>query len=161
MEEHCDEAISGTNVDFDVIDLTKSNKYKDFGQGFYLTDIRSQAEELAAKKSRLFGGYPVIQEYEFDESLLSVAELKVLKVDKPSTEWAEFIFKNRSRDNNFTHDYDIVIGPIANDGVAYLLGCYEEGTLTIEELSDKLDYKKLNSQYFFGTNKSLKYLKRL
>ena len=151
----------GTNVDFDVIDLTKSNKYKDFGQGFYLTDIRSQAEELAAKKSRLFGGYPVIQEYEFDESLLSGAELKVLKFDKPSTEWAEFIFKNRSRDNNFTHDYDIVIGPIANDGVAYLLGRYEEGTLTIEELSDKLDYKKLNSQYFFGTDKSLKYLKRL
>ena len=151
----------GTNVDFDVIDLTKSNKYKDFGQGFYLTDIHSQAEELAAKKSRLFGGYPVIQEYEFDESLLSGAELKVLKFDKPSTEWAEFIFKNRNRDNNFTHDYDIVIGPIANDGVAYLLGRYEEGTLTIEELSDKLDYKKLNSQYFFGTNKSLKYLKRL
>ena len=151
----------GTNVDFDVIDLTKSNKYKDFGQGFYLTDIRSQAEELAAKKSRLFGGYPVIQEYEFDESLLSGAELKVLKFDKPSTEWAEFIFKNRNRDNDFTHDYDIVIGPIANDGVAYLLGRYEEGTLTIEELSDKLDYKKLNSQYFFGTNKSLKYLKRL
>ena len=151
----------GTNVDFDVIDLTKSNKYKDFGQGFYLTDIRSQAEELAAKKSRLFGGYPIIQEYEFDESLLSGAELKVLKFDKPSTEWAEFIFKNRNRDHNFTHDYDIVIGPIANDGVAYLLGRYEEGTLTIEELSDKLDYKKLNSQYFFGTNKSLKYLKRL
>ena len=151
----------GTNVDFDVIDLTKSNKYKDFGQGFYLTDIRSQAEELAAKKSRLFGGYPVIQEYEFDESLLSGAELKVLKFDKPSTEWAEFIFKNRNRDYNFTHDYDIVIGPIANDGVAYLLGRYEEGTLTIEELSDKLDYKKLNSQYFFGTDKSLKYLKRL
>ena len=151
----------GTNVDFDVIDLTKSNKYKDFGQGFYLTDLRSQAEELAAKKSRLFGGYPVIQEYEFDESLLSGAELKVLKFDKPSTEWAEFIFKNRNRDNNFTHDYDIVIGPIANDGVAYLLGRYEEGTLTIDELSDKLDYKKLNSQHFFGTNKSLKYLKRL
>ena len=151
----------GTNVDFDDIDLTMSNKYKDFGQGFYLTDIRSQAEELAAKKSRLFGGYPVIQEYEFDESLLSGTDLKVLKFDKPSTEWAEFIFKNRNRDNNFTHDFDIVIGPIANDGVAYLLGRYEEGTLTIEELGDKLDFKKLNSQYFFGTNKSLKYLKRL
>lgn len=151
----------GTNVDFDDIDLTMSNKYKDFGQGFYLTDIRSQAEELAAKKSRLFGGYPVIQEYEFDESLPSGTDLKVLKFDKPSTEWAEFIFKNRNRDYNFTHDFDIVIGPIANDGVAYLLGRYEEGTLTIEELSDKLDYKKLNSQYFFGTDKSLKYIKRL
>lgn len=83
----------------------------------------------------------------------------MLKFDKPSAEWAEFIFKNRNRDNNFTHDFDIVIGPIANDGVAYLLGRYEEGTLTIEELSDKLEYKKLNSQYFFGTDESLKYLK--
>lgn len=151
----------GTNTDFSVIDLTKSNKYKDFGQGFYLTDIRSQAEELAAKKSRLFGGYPIIQEYEFDESILARKELKVLKFDAPTTEWAEFIFKNRNRDANFKHDYDIVTGPIADDGVAYLLGRYEEGTLTIEELSKKLDYKKLNSQYFFGTEKSLKYLKRL
>lgn len=78
-------------------------------------------------------------------------DLNVLRYDELSAEWAEFIFKNRNRDNHFTHDYDIVIGPIANDGVAYLLGRYEEGTLTIEVLSDKLDYKKLNSQYFFGT----------
>ena len=39
----------GTNIDFATIDLAKSNKFKDFGQGFYLTDIRSQAEELASK----------------------------------------------------------------------------------------------------------------
>ena len=126
-----------------------------------MTDIRSQAEELAAKKSRLFGGYPVIQEYEFDESILRNNDLKILKFDKPTTEWAEFIFKNRNRDTYFKHDYDIVIGPIADDGVAYLLGRYDEGTLTIEELSKKLDYKKLNSQYFFGTDKSLKHLIRL
>ena len=151
----------GTNIDFDVIDLTKSNKHKDFGQGFYLTNIRSQAEELSIKKSRLFGGYPVIQEYTFDESILNSNELKVLQFDSPTTEWAEFIFKNRNRDINFKHDYDIVIGPIANDGVAYLLGRYEEGTLSIEELTKKLDYKKLNSQYFFGTEQSIKYLKRL
>ena len=54
-----------------------------------------------------------------------------------------------------------VIGPIANDGVAYLLGRYEEGTLTIDELSKELDYKKLNNQYFFGTEKAIKYLKRI
>lgn len=47
----------GTNVDFESINLEKSHKYKDFGQGFYLTDIRSQAEQLAAKKAKLFGGY--------------------------------------------------------------------------------------------------------
>lgn len=69
----------GTNVDFETIDLRKSNKYKDFGQGFYLTDIRSQAEELAAKKSRLFGGYPIIQEYEFDEALRVVYNSRVYR----------------------------------------------------------------------------------
>ena len=151
----------GTNIDFNVINLDKSNKYKDFGKGFYLTDIRSQAEELAAKKSRLFGGYPVIQEYEFDENMLQAGDLQVLTFSSPSPLWADFIFKNRNRHIQFSHDYDIVIGPIADDGVAYLLGRYEEGTLTIDELSKELDYKKLNNQYFFGTEKAIKYLKRI
>lgn len=151
----------GTNIDFNLIDLSKSNKFKDFGQGFYLTDIRSQAEELATKKSRIFGGCPVVQEYEFDESILNETDLKILKFDTPTTEWAEFIYKNRNREACFRHDYDIVIGPIADDGVAYLLGRYEEGTLSIKELSKKLNYKKLNRQYFFGTDKSLKHLKRI
>lgn len=35
---------------------------KDFGKGFYLTNIRRQAEELACKKERLFGGTPIVQE---------------------------------------------------------------------------------------------------
>lgn len=151
----------GTNVDFSVIDLSKSKQFKDFGQGFYLTDIRKQAEELAAKKARLFGGFPIIQEYEFDESILNGSRLKVLGFDAPTQEWAEFIFKNRNKTLNFHHSYDIVLGPIANDGVAYLLGRFEEGTLTIEELSQQLTYKDLNSQYFFGTEEALKYLKRL
>lgn len=151
----------GTNVDFEKIDLKKSLKYKDFGQGFYLTDIRSQAEQLAAKKSRIFGGFPIIQEYEFNEELLTSGELKVLRFDTPCKEWAEFIFKNRNRDLHFSHDYDIVIGPIANDGVAYLLGRYAEGTLTIDELSRELTFKDLNSQFFFGSERSLKFLKRL
>lgn len=151
----------GTNINFDVIDLTKSNRYKDFGQGFYLTDIRSQAEDLSIKKSKLFGGSPIVQEYYFDESILSIGDLQILKFEFPTIEWAEFIFKNRNREMNFSHDYDIVIGPIANDGVAYLLGRYEEGTLSIDELSRELVYKKLNNQYFFGTEKSINYLKKL
>lgn len=151
----------GTNCNFELIDLTKSNKFKDFGQGFYLTDIRSQAEELATKKSRLFGGHPVVQEYNFDESQLTSTSLNILKFDSPCSEWAEFVYKNRNREIKFSHNYDIVIGPIANDGVAYLLSRYEEGTLTIDELSNRLDYKKLNNQYFFGTERALKYLKRI
>lgn len=85
----------------------------------------------------------------------------ILSFDCPSKEWAEFIFKNRNRNFAFSHDYDIVIGPIANDGVAYLLGRYEEGTLSIEDLSKELTYKKLNKQFYFGTDKALGYLHRL
>mgnify|MGYP003548817740 FL=1 len=151
----------GTNVDFKEIDISKSNKYKDFGQGFYLTDIRMQAEQLAVKKAKLFGGYPIIQEYEFDESLLNASDLNVLRFERPCKEWAEFVFNNRNKVVNFSHDYDIVTGPIANDGVAYLLGRYEEGTLTIDDLAKELTFKELNNQLFFGTEKAIKHLRRL
>lgn len=151
----------GTNMDFDVIDISKSSPYKVFGSGFYLTDIRQQAEEMAEKKTSLFMGLPVVQAYEFDEKWLNSPELNVLMFLSASRDWAEFIFKNRSRNARFQHDFDIVYGPIANDGVAYLLGRFEEGTLTIDELAKELEYRKLNNQYFFGTEKAIKLLRRL
>ncbi|MBR6494356.1 MAG: DUF3990 domain-containing protein, partial [Prevotella sp.] len=100
----------GTNVEFDEIDLSQSNKYKDFGRGFYVTDIRSQALELAQKRAVRDGGYPVLQEYEFDENYLTDPNLKVLRFDGPTKDWADFIYKNRSRKMSFNHDYDIVFG---------------------------------------------------
>ena len=151
----------GTNTDFIKIDFAKSSPYKDFGKGFYLTDIKSQAERLAMKKAQLFRGVPTVQMYEFDEQSLKSPNLKVLVFEAPSREWAEFVFKNRNRELNFHHDYDIVYGPIANDGVAYLLGRYEEGTMSLEELADQLKYSDLNNQYFFGTDNAIKLLKRL
>ena len=151
----------GTNVDFRQIDIAKSKAFKDFGQGFYLTDIRKQAEDWAKKKSELLGGEPILQEYDFEEAVMASTELNVLVFETPTEEWATFIHKNRSRKAHFHHDYDIVVGPIADDGVAYLIGRYDEGTLTISELVRELEYKKLNRQYFFGTERAIKLLKRL
>lgn len=37
----------GTNIDFSRILLSKCKPNKDFGCGFYLTNIRSQAQEMA------------------------------------------------------------------------------------------------------------------
>ena len=59
----------------------------------------------------------------------------------------------------FTHPFDIVIGPVANDGVAYQLERYNEGVIDIETLARELAYRKLNRQYFFGTNKAIAQLK--
>lgn len=70
----------GTNIDFENIDLNKSNRFKDFGQGFYLTDIKQQAIELAQKRALRDGGTPIVQEYEFDESLLSAQLLRIKRL---------------------------------------------------------------------------------
>lgn len=152
----------GTNVDFQEIDIRKSNPYKDFGRGFYLTDIFSQAQNMAVKKARILGGEPIIQKYYFDETYLSDPSLNVLSFEKPDKEWAEFIYRNRTRSiPAFSHNYDIVTGPIADDGVAYLLSRYEEGSYTLEELAKELEYKKLNRQFFFGSSRSIKLLNRI
>ena len=93
--------------------------------------------------------------------MLADDELIVLIFETPSKEWAEFVYNIRSRYKNYKHNYDIVVGAIADDGVAYLLSRYEEGTFTLEELAKELQYKKLNRQYFFGTIKAVNLLKRL
>lgn len=152
----------GTNTEFNEIDVRKSNPYKDFGQGFYLTGIEEQARNLANKKARIFGGTPTVMKFMFDENLLTeTSDINVLRFTSPNIDRAGFIYKNRNRQSAFRHDYDIVIGPIADDGVAYLLGRYEEGTITLEELAKELEYKQLNSQYFFGTNRAIKLLHRI
>lgn len=100
---------------------------------------------MGRKKALIFGGSPIMQEYEFDEEHLHDGMLNVLSFAKPDKEWAEFIFLNRNkRVKGNKHNFDIVCGPIANDGVAYLLGRYDEGSLTIEELARMLEFKHLN-----------------
>ena len=151
----------GSYKDFQAINLKLCHPYKDFGQGFYLTDIREQAEKMADKKARLYNGVPVVLQYEFNEAILKSDILKVKMFPSPNREWAEFIYKNRSRTEHFRHDFDVVTGPIANDGVAYLLDRYEEGSISLDELAKELEFRELNNQYYFGTERALNFLKRL
>ena len=87
--------------------------------------------------------------------------MRLLRFEKVCVEWAEFIYKNRSSSAKFTHNYDIVVGPIADDGVAYLLNMYEDGLRTLEELAKELEYKDLNSQYCFLTEEAVSLLRRV
>lgn len=153
----------GSNVAIAAIDLSKSLVDKDFGKGFYLTDIESQAVAMAQRRVRIMGyGEPVVTVFEFDDSCLHNSDLNI-KVfpDEVSAEWAEFVNANRNvSQTGFTHPYDIVIGPVADDGVAYQLERYNEGVIDIETLAGELAYRKLNRQYFFGTDKAIAQLKR-
>lgn len=64
-------------------------------------------------------------------------------------------------DNNIIHNYDIIIGPIADDGVALQIGLFKDGYINLATLAETLKYRKLNNQYYFGTPKAIKLLKRL
>ena len=152
----------GTNKDFDRIDLLKSKPNKDFGRGFYLSADYGQALNMAqVKVEQLETGYPVVQSYLVEDDALDA--LHVLRFDGYSEEWAKFILLNR---NNPTgkpvHDYDVVIGPIANDRIGVQLWRYENHSIDLPTLVHNLQYMKgVTIQYFFGTERAIKLLKRI
>ena len=154
----------GSNVNIEVPNLSKSKPYKDFGQGFYLSADKNQALRMAEQKTlQLLIGEPIVSEFEFDETLLKSNELKVKIFEDYSVEWANFILQNRDVHNQHPiHEYDIVYGPIADDGVTFQLRRYQAGTISIDELVKELQYAKgITFQYFFGTTLALEKLKRL
>lgn len=152
----------GSNVSIEKIDLTRSHPDKDFGKGYYLTDIRTQAEAMSIRRVRIAGeGEPTLTVYCFDESQLHSPELRVKVFDEPTEEWALFVLSNREASlTGYTHDYDIVIGPIADDGVAFQLDRYTRHMITLATLVEELTYRKLNRQYYFGTERALQTLIR-
>ena len=152
----------GTNVDFEEIQLSKCRPNKDFGQGFYLTDIFAQAQDMAERRFAFESiGAPIVLQYEFDEGSLLGKELIVRRFEGVSTEWADFILQNRMSKGKHVHDYDIVIGPVADDGVVLQLNLYIQRLITMDMLVRELTYHKLNNQYYFGTERAIKYLHRL
>jgi len=152
----------GTNVVFDEIDITKSKPNKDFGQGFYLSREYTQAMDMAKiKVEQLESGVPTVITFEADET--KMLSLKVLRFDDYSEEWAKFILLNRNNASRQpAHDYDIVIGPIANDRVGVQLWKYENQSIDLPTLVHNLrNMKGITFQFFFGTERAIKILKRL
>ena len=67
----------GTNTYINEIDFNKCNPNKDFGQGFYLTDIKEQALLMAKRRAKIEKqGHPIIMEYEFDENGQPIGETR-------------------------------------------------------------------------------------
>lgn len=156
----------GSNVDIQKIELSKCRPNKDFGKGFYLTSIKEQAECMALRVSKMYGGTPFVNIYSFNEKVLFGGNLNVRIFEKPSEEWAKFVITNRNYkrietvegDNNFDSRYDIVCGPIANDDLALLFRQFSDGLISVETLVNEMEFKKLTDQYSFHTEKALSYL---
>lgn len=152
----------GTNGDINEVDLIKGTRFKDFGQGFYVTPDLETAQRMARKKTKLFGGEPTVLVYEFQDELAEETGLKMKSFPQKATpEWIRFIAQNRDKKQSHpTHDYDIVAGPIADDGVVVQLTNFQNKILTPEDAARRLQDRYLDQQIYFGTTKALKLLKK-
>lgn len=134
--------------------ILQPNRRLDYGKGFYTTTSERQSQEWVARRigeKKATHGY--VNVYEFDERML--AELKCLILSEPTNEWIDFVMKNRL-DRGFTHDYDIVYGPVADDSVYTQFTLYEGGIISMTTLIQELKTYKLVDQYLFHTEESLR-----
>lgn len=154
----------GSNMVIETPDLSKSKPFKDFGKGFYLSANEEQAQRMAEQRTTIAQfGEPIVTKFFFDEKLMVSNDIKVLIFSDYCEEWAEFVLKNRDINQpQPIHNYDLVYGPIADDGVTFQLRRYKAGAISLKELVDELRFAKgVTYQYFFGTDLALSKLKKL
>jgi hypothetical protein len=137
---------------------TINSRTKDFGTGFYVTTDLEQARHWAKiKRTRNQNNNGFVSIYETEENLLRQKELNRLVFKSANRKWLEFVMKNR-QDVTFSHQYDIVAGPVANDRVYTTLSLFENKILNITETLNRLKTYKLSDQILFHTDKSLQKL---
>ena len=161
----------GTIYEFDRIDVTKGKSNKDFGRGFYASrDIR-HAERLATRNKlieeerfALRGATKSVTTwlYTYDFDLGNLAMLKVKEFAAADREWMRFIVLNReSKSKVQEHEYDIVIGPTANDNtraaIQTVMPLAKGQVMTdkaIDVLISLIEPDNLPMQFFIGTQRA-------
>ena len=145
---------------FEVVEspeIRQPNRSLDYGSGFYTTTSYEQAKKLVERRMKDKGmavGY--VNVYELND--IALENMKVLSFEKPTVEWVNFVMKNRT-ERGFSHDYDIVYGPVADDSVYTQFTLYEGGIISMTTLIQELKTYKLVDQFLFHTEKSLTAIK--
>ena len=80
----------GTDRTINKIDFDMSRLRTDFGRGFYLSDKLGNARDWAVDKSGTWG-IPTVMRYVIDNRIFSAAEVNLLRFDKPTLEWLNFV----------------------------------------------------------------------
>jgi hypothetical protein len=134
-------------------EIRKPNRSLDYGSGFYTTTSFDQAKRLVERRMKDKGvavGY--VNVYELDDEAISRLETLIFK--KANEEWVNFVMRNRT-ERDFTHNYDIVYGPVADDSVYTQFTLFEGGIISMGTLIQELKTYKLVDQYLFHTEKAL------
>jgi len=149
----------GSNILIENPKIIDSGKKLDFGAGFYMTSSYEQAKRWAQlKTTRLGKGKGVVSVFEFDEEKLSL--LKSITYPKADKMWLATITNFRTEDS-YKLDYDVMIGPVADDDALPTIRLYFRGMYDESEALKRLLPQKLKDQYVFKTKQSLSELKFL
>ena len=124
------------------VDVGRKNL--DFGQGFYLTDIRQQAVDWAKHVSDRRKMSPVLNLYQLNrENVLLEYRCKIFT--EYDGEWLDFIVSSRLG-NEPWKDYDYIEGGVANDRVIDSLNLYMADLMTRDKVLEKLSEHRPNNQ---------------
>lgn len=147
----------GSNMEVRSPKIIKAKRLLDFGTGFYLTSDYEQAKKWAIRTTaRREEGVPTITIYNIDENKFD--ELNVLNFNREDKEWLRYVSVNRT-DKSARDNYDIVIGPVANDQAIRTVNNYLKGYFTEDIAIQLLLPQKLKDQYVLKTEKALSFLK--
>ena len=149
----------GSYTQIQEIDLSKCEIGKDFGQGFYVTKIKEQAQFWAERKGLDNDTQGSVTEFEFNENAFQHFKLKTVRFAEYDESWLDFVTMNRNTAlPQPTHDYDIVEGPVANDRIATRIKKYLNGGISKQQFLEELKFVKETHQICFCTGRSLQML---
>lgn len=154
----------GSILEIKVPQIIKNEKGRDFGEAFYTTPIKDQAERWAKRRALIEkrlgnkNAQAIVNVYEYNEEYIK--NLNVLAFEEASEQWLEMVIKCRSN-TEFKHEFDIVKGKIADDSVGETISFVIQGIMRKEDALEKLKFQKINSQVAFCTEKALKSIKFL
>ncbi len=116
----------------------------DFGQGFYVTDIRTQAVGWATRVARNRKETPILNRYRLNRDGF-LAEGRTLIFKSYDEDWLRFIVASRTEQNP-AREFDYIEGGVANDRVVDTVNLYMQGFITFETALMRLSEHQPNNQ---------------
>jgi len=117
----------------------------DFGQGFYVTNLREQAERWATRIATRRMEKPMLNVYDFNVDAAK-QNYRYLEFDSYDKAWLNFIVANRMGKMEWK-DYDVVEGGVANDNVIDTVEDYIRGRMSAEAALVELSKHRPNNQF--------------
>ena len=116
----------------------------DFGQGFYVTDIREQAVSWALQTANRRKQQPILNMYLFErEIVVSQFRCKIFK--NYDEEWLHFIVASRNGER-VAEAFDYIEGGVANDRVIDTVNLYMAGLMDLKTALTRLSEHQPNNQ---------------